>query len=156
VTWDRQLTASEVATLAALCDTIVPADERSPSASAVGVPDFINEWASAPYDYQRSALVQIRGGLTWLEAEARRRFERGFGELAEAERRQICDAICYLPAARPGLEPYARFFDLIRDLTATGFYTTREGMGDLGYVGNAPLSRYDGPPPEVLRHLGLE
>jgi hypothetical protein len=49
----------------------------------------------------------------------------------------------------------ARFFDMVRDLTATGFYTTVEGMRDIGYVGNTPLDRFDGPPPEVLRRLGL-
>ena len=156
VTWARLLSEGELATLAALCDTIIPADEKSPSASAVGVPDFINEWASAPYEYQQGALVQIRGGLVWLDGESRRRFGKPYSSLAEAERTAICDDICFQPKARPEHQAGAAFFDLIRDLTATGFYTTREGMKDLQYLGNVPLQRFDGPPPEVLRHLGLD
>src|SRR5438309_4486454 len=84
-----------------------------------------------------------------------RRFSRRFDQLVEAEQQQICDEICYLPKAKPELQAAAKFFDLIRDLCATGFYTTREGMKDLQYVGNVPLQRFDGPPAEVLRHLGL-
>jgi hypothetical protein len=155
VTWEKVLTAPELATLAALCDLIIPADEHSPSASQVGVPDFINEWVSAPYDYQRGALVQLRGGLAWLNTEATRRFGRPFAALTGAEPAAIADDICYEPKATPEHRAAALVFDLVRDLTATGFYTTREGMADLRYVGNVPLQKFDGPPPEVLRHLGL-
>ncbi|HET9274929.1 MAG TPA: gluconate 2-dehydrogenase subunit 3 family protein [Gemmatimonadales bacterium] len=154
-TWPRVLTDAELAALAVLCDTIIPADGKSPSASAVGVPAYINEYVSAPYPGQQRALVQVRGGLVWLDRESETRFGRRFAALAEAERRQICDEICYLPDAKPGQGAAARFFDLVRDLTAVGFYTTTEGMRDLGYIGNVPLPRWDGAPPEVLRHLGL-
>ena len=50
----------------------------------------------------------------------------------------------------------ARFFAKVRDLTATAFYTTPEGMADIGYVGNLPSTEWGLPPAEVLRHLGLE
>jgi hypothetical protein len=156
VWWQKKLQPGELVTLAALCDTIIPADEHSPSASHVGVPDYINEWASAPYDDQRDALVKLRGGLSWLNLEAERRFSRPFARLAEAERHQIADDICYEPRAKPEFKGPAQFFDLVRDLTATGFYTTQAGMKDLKYIGNIPLPRWDGPPPEVLKHLGLE
>jgi len=154
--WDKVLTPAEMTTVAALCDMIIPADDHSPAASAVGVPEFINEWASAPYDYQRNGLVQIRAGLVWLDAEAGRRFRKPFAALSEEQRRLIGDDICYEPAAKPRFRTAARFFDLIRDLAATGFYTSREGMKDLQYIGNVPLQKFDGPPPEVLRRLGLE
>jgi gluconate 2-dehydrogenase gamma chain len=154
-TWPRLLSDPELATIAVLCDTIIPADEKSPSASAVGVPAWINEYVSAPYDGQQRALVQLRGGLVWLDREAEARFGKRFGALAEAERQQICDEICYLPKARPEHQAPARFFDMVRDLTAVGFYTTREGMRDLNYIGNVPLAEWKGPPPEVLKYLGL-
>lgn len=153
--WTKKLLAGELVTLTALCDTIIPADAHSPSASAVGVPDYINEWASAPYDDQRESLVKLRGGLAWLNTEAERRFGRPFARLTEAERNQIADDICYEPRAKPEFKGPAQFFDMVRDLTATGFYTTHEGMKDLKYIGNVPLQRWDGPPPEVLKHLGL-
>jgi len=156
VWWSKTLTSGELTTLAALCDAVIPADDKSPSASAVGVPDFINEYASAPYESQRNDLLRIRGGLRWLEAEAAKRFGKPFAEATASEQAAICDDICWLPNAKPELRAAAGFFDLIRDLAATAFYTTREGMKDLGYVGNTPLRRFDGPPPEVLERLGLD
>lgn len=156
VTWPKLLTEPELVTLVALCDLIIPADDKSPSASQVGVPDFINEWVSAPYDYQRGALVQLRGGLSWLNTESGRRFGKRFAEASASEQAAIADDICFEPRAKPDHVAAAKVFDMVRDLTATGFYTTREGMADLGYIGNVPLAQYSGPPPEVLKHLGLE
>ncbi|MEJ2204899.1 MAG: gluconate 2-dehydrogenase subunit 3 family protein [Gemmatimonadota bacterium] len=158
VPWERTLTDRELATLAVLCDVIIPADDRSPAASAVGAQDFIDEWVSAPYPGMRRDKVLIRGGLVWLDAESSRRFGEGraFGDLTDEERRGICDDICYLPEAAEDRKTAARFFAKVRDLTATAFYTTREGMDDLGYVGNSPLARWDAPPPDALRHVGLD
>lgn len=153
--WPRLLSASELATLSVLCDTIIPADEHSPGASTVGVPAYINQYVSAPYEGQQRDLIRIRGGLAWLNTESDRRFGRPFARLTATERTQICDDICYLAKAKPEFQAAARFFDQVRDLTATGFYTTREGMADLKYIGNMALPKFDGPPPEVLRHIGL-
>src|SRR4051812_48758637 len=70
VTWDRILSEQEMKTVTVLCDTIIPADDKSPAASAVGVPDFINEWVSAPYPAQVEDSKQVRDGLRWLDEEA--------------------------------------------------------------------------------------
>ena len=153
--WPRVLSASEVVTLGALCDMIIPADDKSPSATAVGVPAYINEYVSAPYDWAERALVRVRGGLTWIDVESGKRFGKRFSAATVAQRTEICDDICYVPKAKPDFQAAARFFDLIRDLTASGFYTTDAGMKDLQYVGNVPLAKFDGPPAEVLRKLGL-
>ncbi|NOT10189.1 MAG: gluconate 2-dehydrogenase subunit 3 family protein [Gemmatimonadales bacterium] len=153
--WPRKLSAGELATLAVLCDTIIPADAKSPGAAAAGVPAYINEYVSAPYDGQMRDLIRVRGGLAWLNVESGKRFGKPFARLSAAERAQICDDICYLPKAKPEFQAAARFFDLVRDLTAVGFYTTEAGMKDLQYVGNVALPRFDGPPPAVLKHLGL-
>ena len=153
--WPRKLSPSELATLAVLVDILIPADSKSPSASAVGVPAWINEYVSAPYDGQMRDLIRVRGGLAWLNVESEKRFERTFARLTADERTRICDDICYLPRARPEFQSAARFFDLVRDLTAVGFYTTDAGMRDLQYIGNVALPKFDRPPPEVLKHLGL-
>lgn len=153
--WPRLLTASELATVAVLCDVIIPADERSPGAATVGAPAYINEYVSAPYDWAERALVRVRGGLAWLDVESERRYTRRFTALTMGERTSICDDICYLPDTRPALQVGARFFDLMRDLTASAFYTSAAGMKDLQYMGNVPLAKWDGPPAEVLRKLGL-
>lgn len=163
VPWERTLTDDELATLAVLCDVILPADERSPSAAELGAQDFIDEWVSAPYDGNARDLVLIRGGLIWLDRESEDRFGSPgsdaalrFRDLTAEQRHAICDDICYAQRASAGYETAARFFDRVRYLTSTAFWTTAEGMEDLRYVGNVALQRWDPPPPEVLRHVGLE
>jgi gluconate 2-dehydrogenase gamma chain len=157
IAWNRQLTDDELASLAALCDVILPEDDRSPAASAVGAHDFIDEWVSAPYEGNERDLVMVRGGLIWLDREAAERFGPGlrFRDLDMKQKHAICDDICWTGNAAAGFESAARFFDRVRDLTSTAFWTTNEGMADLQYVGNVPLPRWDPPPPEVLRHIGL-
>ncbi len=154
--WPRKLSAAELVTITALSDVIIPADTKSPSASAVGVPAYINEYVSAPYDNSARDLVRVRGGISWLNLESNKRFSRNFSRLTLAQKTAICDDICYLPKATAEFQQGARFFDLIRDLSATAFYTTDAGMKDIGYVGNTALPKWDPPPAAVLKHLGLE
>ena len=157
VPWERILASDELESLATLCDLIIPADHRSSSARDVGAQDFIDEWVSAPYAGNSDDLALVRGGLVWLDEEAAERFGDGlrFRNLSAEQQAKICDDICYLPEAAAGHEEAARFFDRVRDLTATAFWTTQVGMDDLQYIGNVPLAQWDPPPPDVLRHLGL-
>lgn len=153
-TWPRKLSSGELITLAALCDTIIPADRRSPSASAVGVPAWINEYVS--FENNQTGLVRVRGGLVWLNLESNKRFGRPFVRLTQPEREQICDDICYTAKAKPEFRSAALFFDQVRDLTAVGFYTTREGMQDLGYIGNVALPKFPDVSAEIRARLGVE
>ncbi|MBX7118105.1 MAG: gluconate 2-dehydrogenase subunit 3 family protein [Gemmatimonadaceae bacterium] len=154
--WPRKLTAAEMATLAALADMIIPADEKSPSASAVGAHHYINEHVSAPGASYERDLHRVRGGVSWLNLESQKRFQRSFVRLTSEQRTAICDDICYPPKAKPEFQAGARFFSLVRNLVGTGFYTTDAGMRDIGYVGNKPSLTWDLPPLEVRRKLGLE
>lgn len=153
--WPLTLSPAQRATATALCDLIIPADATSPSASMVGVVDFMDEWISAPYETNRADLKLVLTGLEWLDNESASRFSKSFATLSIAQQTQISDDICYVPKAAPRFLDAARFFARYRDLTAGGFYTTPEGRKDLQYVGNVPLTRFDGPPPEVLRRAGL-
>jgi len=96
-----------------------------------------------------------RRSLAWLDTESQRRFGNDFTNLVLGQQRTICDDICHAPDAKPDFKKAARFFAKFRDLTAGGFYTTPEGMKDIGYVGNVALASFDGPPPEALKKLGL-
>lgn len=159
VPWSGVLSDDELASLAVLCDVIIPADERSPSASAVGAHEYIDEWVSAPYDGYRNDRVLVRGGLVWLDAESARRFGEGrrFRDLDDAGRQAICDDICDAASAAPEHAHAARFFAKVRDLTAGAFYTTDEGMADIAYVGNVPVhGDWPAPPDEAFRHLGMD
>ena len=153
IPWPRILTAEEKRIVTALADAILPADEYGPAASALGVPDFIDEWVSAPYEQQVKDRKTIRDGLAWIEAEALKRFGLGFaGCSGEQQTAILQDIVTEGSAARKGGRA---FFLLFRDRAAGGYYTTREGWQAIGYTGNVPLAEFPGPPIEALRHAGL-
>jgi hypothetical protein len=153
--WPLTLTAAQRLLAGILADIIIPADGNSPSASAVGVVDFIDEWVSAPYPVHQRDRIIVQGGLAWLDAEAARRFGKEFGALDSTAQHGICDDICDESRAAASRRDAARFFALYRDLTAGGFYSTPAGRKDLDFIGNVPLARFDGPPPALLKALGL-
>ena len=153
--WPLTLTESARKTAAVLCDLIIPADDHSPAASTVGTVDFIDEWISAPYPNQRGDREIILPGLAWIDAEAQKRFGKGFAAASDAERAKIADDICSAQRAASEFKDAAKFFAKFRDLTAGGFYTTPVGMKDIGYTGNVVLTRFDGPPLEALKKAGV-
>lgn len=152
--WPLTLTAEQRSTATALCDLIIPADDGSPAASSVGVVDFIDEWISAPYPEHADDRKVVLGGLSWIEGEAQRRFHAKFASLSATQMTAIADDLTAEPA-KPALADATAFFVRYRALTAGGFYTTPVGVRDLKYVGNVALKTFDGPPPEVLKRLGL-
>jgi hypothetical protein len=152
--WPRTFNDAQRATAAVLCDLIIPADDQSPAASKVGVVDFIDEWISAPYPDNRKDKPIVIDGLEWLDVESQQRYSKTFVALSGTQRVEICDEISApKPAAR--LAQAAAFFTRFRALTAGGYYTTPVGMKDLRYVGNVAMTTFEGPPPEVLKKLGL-
>jgi len=153
--WPLTFSAKQRNTATVLSDLIIPADEMSPSASAVGVIDFIDEWISAPYKPNQKDRHIVLEGFDWLDRESAKRYSKSFAPLDQAQQRAICDDICHAAKARPKFANAAKFFARYRDLTAGGFYTTPDGRKDLQYVGNTPLKSFDGPPLEVLKKVGL-
>lgn len=153
--WPLTFTEDQRRTAVMLCDVIIPADAKSPAASTVGVPDFIDEWISAPYPGHDADRKIVTEGLAWLDAEARRRWGGGFVQGTPAQRTALAEDLCDLASAKPEFRAGARFFQRFRDLAAGGYFTTPEGMKDLGYTGNYAMEAFTGPPPEVLRRLGL-
>jgi hypothetical protein len=154
--WALTLSDPRRREVAALCDVIVPADGQSPSASSVGVTDFIDEWVSAPYPDQRRDRTIVLDGFGWLDAEAARRFGKGFADLDTMQHHGICDDICDESRATAERRTAAHFFALFRDLTGGGFYSSPVGRKDLNYIGNVPLTSFEGPPHALLKALGLE
>ncbi len=143
-------TPEEMATIAVLSDIIIPADEVSGCATDVGVPDFIEFMAKDKPEYQ----VPLRGGLRWLDIQSSRRFGNSFTGISQKEQLQIVDDIAYPAKATPENQPGVRFFNLMRDLTASGFYTTEMGWKDIGYLGNKP-NEWKGVPADVLQQYSL-
>jgi len=152
--WPLTLTASQRKLAAVLCDIMIPPEGDTPGPSGLGVVDFIDEWISSPYaDSSRDKPIVVEG-LRWLDAQARAQSGKDFVDLTAAQRSAICDQLIATPLPSAMTEA-AAFFMRYRDLTAIGFYTTPIGMNDLGYRGNVPLARFDGPPKEVLQKIGL-
>ncbi len=153
--WPLTFSPAQRKTVAALADLIFPADHLGPAASAVRVPDFIDEWISAPYPQQYGDRPVILEGLAWLESESQKRFGKGFADLAAEQHRAICDDIAWPPDAKPEFRKGAEFFNRFRNLAAGAYYGSAEGWKAIGYIGNTPSPTFDGPPKEVLERLGL-
>ena len=153
IPWERVLTAEEKRIVTVLGDLIIPADEHGPAASAVGVPDFIDEWVSAPYDAQQKDGKVIRDGLAWIDGEAKKRFGKGFADAEAKQQTALLDDI--VAEGTEARKAAHGFFTNFRDKVAGGYYSTPEGWKAIGYVGNTPMPEFPGPPPEVLKHLGL-
>lgn len=153
IPWPLVLNEAEMKTVTVLGDIIIPADEHGPEASAVGVPEFINEWVSAPYEQQQGDLETLRKGLVWLDAESKKRFAKIFVEITPDQQIAIIDDI--VKEGTDARKQAYSFFKMFRDRVAGGYYSTPVGWKAIGYVGNVAMAEYPGPPPEVLKHLGL-
>ena len=153
--WPLTLTDAQRRTAAVLCGLIIPAEGSVPSAADLKVHDFIDEWISSPYPDQKGDRETVLNGLAWIDREANARYGRNLADLNHEKMAAIADDLCHAPDAKPEHAEGARFFAKFRDLTTSGFFTTPEGMKDIGYVGNLPLAEFKGPPREVLEKLGL-
>lgn len=142
----------EMATLAVLCDLILPGSDQYKSATDAEVPDFIEFMAKDIPEMQ----VDLRGGLMWLDHESNGRFGAEFKSLEQGQQQGILDDIAYYDPEIPENERSAgiNFFSMVRNLTLTGFYTSKIGIEELGYKGNMP-NVWDGVPEDVLKQHGV-
>lgn len=146
-------TEPELATIAVLCDLILPPSPTAGGANDAGVPEFIEFIVKDLPNHQ----LPLQGGLMWLNGEAVQRYNNTFTSLTDTEQKAILDDIAYpdKDGKTPQFEFGRKFFDRIRGLVLTGYYTTKMGFDDLGYVGNRP-NLWDGPPQDVLDKHGLK
>jgi hypothetical protein len=144
-------TAHEYATVAILVDLIIPRDERSGSATDAGVPEFMDFMMVD----QPARQVSMRGGLALIDRLCEARYDKRFTALTDAQRRAILDEIAYTSNDDHGLEQAITFFTSFRDLTASGFWTTKMGIADLQYQGNVFVADWNGCPADALKKLGV-
>lgn len=135
-------TPHELATVSILADLVVPRDAHSGSATDAGVPEFLDFVMTEWPEHQ----TPVRGGLAWLDRESIRRYNQPFRELAAAGQTAILDDIAYPARARPDMAAGVEFFNRFRDLVLSGFYSSQEGVKDLGYVGNTFVTEWRGCP----------
>jgi len=144
-------TATEFRLVRVLADMIIPKDERSGSATDAGVPEFMDFMMID----QPTRQIAMRGGLAWLDVECQQRFDKTFLDCSGAERTAVLDDIAWPSRAKPEFAHGVAFFNSFRDLTASGFWTTRMGIDDLQYLGNRSVARWNGCPDEALKKLGV-
>ncbi|HEY2825047.1 MAG TPA: gluconate 2-dehydrogenase subunit 3 family protein [Gemmatimonadales bacterium] len=145
--------AHEYATVTMLADMIIPRDQHSGSASDAGVPPFMDFMMTDGPNPDRQTAMQ--GGLAWLDEECVTRFGKRFILCTEANRKTVLDDIAWPAKARPEMTAGVQFFNRFRDLTASGFYSSRMGVQDLKYLGNQVVHEWKGCPEEQLRKLGV-
>jgi gluconate 2-dehydrogenase gamma chain len=145
-------TRREYATVTALADLIIPRDDRSGSASDAGVPEFM-DFLMIDQPVRQTAM---RGGLAFIDHLCDARFDKPFIGCTDAERRQVLDDLAHPGKVDPTLAHGAAFFSSFRDLTASGFWTSKMGIEDLQYLGNKAVAEWKGCPSEALEHLGVK
>ncbi|HXR81034.1 MAG TPA: gluconate 2-dehydrogenase subunit 3 family protein [Saprospiraceae bacterium] len=141
----------EMKTITILGDIIIPKDDTSGSASDAGVPTFIEFIVKDQPRYQ----TPMRGGLKWLDIQSLKRFNTDFASCTSPQQIEIVDDIAFPEKAKPEFQQGVSFFNTMRDLTACGFFTSKIGIKDLGYVGNTP-NQWDGVPADVLAQYGVK
>ena len=144
-------TEHELETVRVLVDMIIPADERSGSATEAGVPEFMDFMMID----RPSMQTPMRGGLGWIDYEMSQRYGTTFVDAEDAQRRALLDLIAWPEQAPEDLSQGVAFFNSFRDLTASGFWSTRMGVDDLEYTGNVFVPEWRGCPQEALDRLGV-
>jgi gluconate 2-dehydrogenase gamma chain len=144
-------TPHEYATVGVLVDLIIPRDERSGGATDAGVPEFMDFMMGD----QPRRQTAMRGGLALIDVMCNERFGKRFLDCTDAQRRALLDEIAYTSNDDPAVTHGIAFFNSFRDLTASGFWTTKMGIQDLQYQGNRFVSEWTGCPDEALKKLGV-
>jgi len=143
-------TTHEMATIALLADIIIPKDDISGSATEAGVPAFIEFIVKDMPQHQ----IPMRGGLKWLDLQCFERYQKAFKDCSNQQQIEMVDEIAYPETAKPEMKQGVAFFNLMRNLTASGFYTSEIGVKDVGYMGNKP-NQWNGVPDDVLKQYGI-
>lgn len=149
--WEiRFFTDHEFETVRQLGNLIIPADERSGNAEDAGVPEFIDFMMLDRPEYQ----TPIRGGLKWIDVQCQKRYGNTFIDCSEEEKTAMLDEIAYPEIAKPEMQPGVNFFNRFRDLVASGFWSSKIGIEDIGYIGNQP-NDWQGCSHEAMDHIGI-
>lgn len=137
--------------LRVLVDLIIPKDATSGSATDAGVPEFMDWLANdnpTPYAWTRDAL-------RWIDGFAYNAFDHNFVKCTDAQRRELLDQIAWPKNAKPAVAEGVTFFNRLRDFTASGFYSSRMGVADIGYIGNVARPEWHGCPKPATDHIGV-
>ncbi len=123
-------TKDEYEIVSRLSELIIPTD-ATPGAKEAGASEFIDFIVFSDPGLQ----YRFRYGVGWIDAHARYLFGRGFLETTPEQQTEMLNHLAYKDRHRPGEEDGRNFFQLIREYTVIGFYTSRVGLEEIGYPG---------------------
>ena len=123
-------TAPEYATVERLTDLIIPSDD-TPGAREAGVSEFVDLMASRDPELQRD----FRTGLSWLDTRSRETGGKEFVELNPDQATTLLESLAYQKKFHAGDELGQKFFNVLREYTVMGFYTSEIGLKELDYPG---------------------
>ncbi len=148
IEWDKIMSEHELKQTALLADLFLPGDAGSPAPSALGIPDFIDEWISAPYPEQQSDRGIVQGGLTWLDQESAKNFGQDFTAISDGQRVEMMSAMAAMPDFL--------FFKRLRNLVVAAYFSSDAGFKDIGYSGNVALDAFPAPTEDMLAIIDRE
>jgi hypothetical protein len=132
-----------------LAEIILPTDE-TPGAKEAGVAEFIDFMVAnrVPVTGRRDvrntqdaiemgeeAQQQFISGLGWMNARSKSEFAHEFMESSKEQQVQLLEELAYKAKFKPTTERGREFFQMMRDYTVIGYYTTKIGLESLGYPG---------------------
>lgn len=144
-------TEEERKKLGTLVDVILPKDSESPSATEVGVVDFMEFMMKD----QPGNQTRMRGGLMWLDFESDAKFGKPFNDLSDDQILEIVELVAWPERASEEYSGAVRWFNLLRNLTCSGYFSTQAGWNYIGYKGNQP-NVWDGVPQNVMDKHGFQ
>ncbi len=114
-----------------IADLIIPATD-TPGAVGAGVPIYIDTVVAKNQAQQKL----VTEGLAWLA-------QKNFVDLSEEGQLAILRPLCDASDAGDLKERPVQFFNLLKNLTADGYYTSQIGlMKELGYSGNTAMAEF--------------
>jgi gluconate 2-dehydrogenase gamma chain len=132
-----------------LAEMIIPEDD-TPGAKTAGVAEFIDFMVAnrVPVSTSRDvrstqdaieigndAQERFLSGLGWMNARSHSEFGREFMDCTSAQQKALLEELAYKAKFKPATESGRAFFQLMRDYTVVGYYTTKIGLESLGYPG---------------------
>ena len=147
--------AKEWRTVRILADYVIPADDKSGSATDAKAPEYM-DFILHDENTSDANRIAMHGGLAWLDHECNQRFGgKVFTDATDAQRREVLDDIAWPRKAKPEMGAGVTFFNRFRDLTAAGFFSSAMGWRDLQYIGNVFNPGWNGCPQPALDKLGV-
>jgi gluconate 2-dehydrogenase subunit 3-like protein len=139
----------QIAMVEQLAEMIIPADD-TPGAKRAGVAEFIDFMVAnrVPVSARRDvrstqdaielgseAQNRFLSGLGWMNARSKSEFGHEFMDCAVEQQRNLLEELAYKAKFKATTESGREFFQLMRDYTVVGYYTTKIGLESLGYPG---------------------